>query len=123
MAMIPGDYCGQGTIGLEIAAQVPDLDAIIVPIGGAGLIAGSSGGPCKHSKPNATVIGVEPERAASYTAALAAGKTGPNRDETNTGGWIERPKVGRKRVRAIARELVARTVLVRGRGLRWRCSA
>src|SRR6202040_155442 len=36
----PGVIAGQGTLGLEIIEQVPDLDAIIVPIGGAGLIAG-----------------------------------------------------------------------------------
>ena len=36
----PAIIAGQGTIGLEIAAQVPDLDAVIVPIGGGGLIAG-----------------------------------------------------------------------------------
>jgi len=36
----PAIIAGQGTIGLEIATQVPDLDAVIVPIGGGGLIAG-----------------------------------------------------------------------------------
>ena len=36
----PAIIAGQGTLGLEIAAQVPDVDAVIVPIGGAGLIAG-----------------------------------------------------------------------------------
>src|ERR1043165_834109 len=38
----PAIIAGQGTIGLEIAAQVPDVDAVIVPIGGAGLIAGGA---------------------------------------------------------------------------------
>src|SRR5207302_10438281 len=69
----PAIIAGQGSIGLEIAAQVPDLDAIIVPIGGAGLIAGVAVA-LQTLKPNTTVIGVEPERAASFTAALAAGK-------------------------------------------------
>jgi threonine dehydratase len=34
------DYIGQGTMGLEVLDQVPDLDAIVVPVGGGGLIAG-----------------------------------------------------------------------------------
>src|SRR5260370_820646 len=68
----PAIIAGQGTIGLEIAAQVPDLDAVIVPIGGAGLIAGVALA-LKTLKPSVNIIGVEPERAASFTAALAAG--------------------------------------------------
>jgi threonine dehydratase len=68
----PAIIAGQGVIGLEIAEQVPDADAVIVPIGGAGLIAGV-GLALKHAMPNAELIGVEPEHAAKYTAALAAG--------------------------------------------------
>src|SRR5882757_3139241 len=55
----PGIIAGQGTIGLEIAAQVPDLDAVIVPIGGGGLIAGIATA-LKRLKPNVKVYGVEP---------------------------------------------------------------
>ncbi|HEV8540994.1 MAG TPA: threonine ammonia-lyase [Verrucomicrobiae bacterium] len=67
---------GQGTMGLEIAAQVPDLDAIIIPVGGAGLLAGVSLA-LKSIKPNVVIIGVEPFRAASYSAALRAGRPVP----------------------------------------------
>ncbi|HMN95273.1 MAG TPA: threonine ammonia-lyase [Phycisphaerales bacterium] len=63
---------GQGTIGLEIVEQVPDADAIIVPVGGAGLIAGI-GLAVKTRKPAMRLVGVEPRRAASYVAALEAG--------------------------------------------------
>ena len=58
---------------MEIIEDVPCVDAVVVPIGGAGLIAGVS---CavKTLKPDTKVIGVEPEFAASYTAALRAGK-------------------------------------------------
>src|SRR5438552_4395795 len=69
----PAIIAGQGTIGLEIAAQVPDLDAVIVPIGGAGLIAGLALA-LKTLKPEVTIIGVEPQNAASFSAALRAGR-------------------------------------------------
>lgn len=63
---------GQGTVALEILEQTPDIDAIVAPIGGGGLIAGISRA-VKSLRPEIQVIGVEPEHAASYTAALAAG--------------------------------------------------
>ncbi|MEX2185640.1 MAG: threonine ammonia-lyase [Pirellulales bacterium] len=68
----PAIIAGQGVVGLEIAEQVPDADAVIVPIGGAGLIAGV-GVALKHALPSVELIGVEPEHAAKYSAALAAG--------------------------------------------------
>jgi threonine dehydratase len=64
---------GQGTMGLEILDQVPDLDAVIVPIGGGGLIAGIALA-IKTLKPNVRVIGVEAENTASFSAALKAGE-------------------------------------------------
>lgn len=45
---------GQGTIGLEILDEVPDLDAVIVPVGGAGLVAGIATA-VKHLKPNVKI--------------------------------------------------------------------
>jgi threonine dehydratase len=68
----PGVIAGQGTIGIEIINQVPDLDAVVVPIGGAGLIAGIALA-VKTLKPDVKVYGVEPTHAASFTAALSAG--------------------------------------------------
>ena len=62
---------GQGTLGLEIVEAVPDLDVVIVPVGGGGLIAGV-GTAVKALRPQAKVIGVEPERYASMVAALKA---------------------------------------------------
>lgn len=69
----PAVLAGAGTIGIEIIDDVPDVDAVVVPVGGAGLIAGIS---CavKTLKPDTKVFGVEPEFCASYTAALRAGK-------------------------------------------------
>jgi threonine dehydratase len=72
----PPILAGAGTIGMEIIDDVPDVEAVVVPIGGAGLIAGVS---CaiKTLKPDTKVIGVEPEFCASYSAAMKAGKPVP----------------------------------------------
>ena len=63
---------GQGTMGLEILEQTPDVEAVVVPVGGGGLLAGV-GTVMKARKPAVRVIGVEPENAPCFTAALAAG--------------------------------------------------
>ena len=67
----PPIIAGAGTIGIEIIEDVPCVDAVVVPVGGAGLIAGI-GCAVKTLKPNVKVYGVEPYFAASYTAALEA---------------------------------------------------
>jgi threonine dehydratase len=69
----PAIIAGQGTMGLEIVEQIPDLEAVIVPVGGAGLIAGVSLA-VKTLRPNAKIIAVEAENVASFSAALEAGK-------------------------------------------------
>jgi threonine dehydratase len=63
---------GQGTIALEILEQTPGVEAIVVPVGGGGLIAGI-GTVVKAKRPGVAVIGVEPVGAACLTAALAHG--------------------------------------------------
>jgi len=72
----PPILAGAGTIGVEMIEDVPEVDAVVVPVGGAGLIAGVS---CavKTLKPDVKVIGVEPEFCASYIAALHAGRPVP----------------------------------------------
>ena len=64
---------GQGTIAYEIFSDLPDVDVILVPIGGGGLCAGVAT-LTKLLNPNVQVIGVEPSGAASMKAALKAGK-------------------------------------------------
>ena len=64
---------GQGTMGLEILEQAPRVDAIVVPVGGAGLIAGI-GTVVKAKAPHVAMIGVEPEHAATLAASLEAAK-------------------------------------------------
>src|SRR6266516_3122485 len=69
----PAIIAGQGTMGLEIVEQVSDLDALIIPVGGAGLLAGVSLA-IKTLLPNTKIVAVEAENVASFSAALAAGK-------------------------------------------------
>ncbi|MEX2112818.1 MAG: threonine ammonia-lyase [Pirellulales bacterium] len=68
----PAIIAGQGTMGLEILEQVPDVEAIVVPVGGGGLLAGISLA-VKHSRPEVRIFGVQAERAAGFVAAQAAG--------------------------------------------------
>jgi len=64
---------GQGTIGLELLEQVPNLEAVVVPIGGGGLISGVA---CaiKESNPKIRVVGVQTERLPSMLRATEAGE-------------------------------------------------
>lgn len=64
---------GQGTIGLEIAADCPDIDVVLVPVSGGGLISGIAAA-IKAASPRTAVIGVEPELAADARDSLRAGK-------------------------------------------------
>ncbi|MEQ4209311.1 threonine/serine dehydratase [Actinopolymorpha sp. B9G3] len=68
----PAIIAGQGTIGLEVLEDVPDLDAIVVPVGGGGLVGGIAA-VVKEQRPSVRVIGVEPTGAACLHAALAEG--------------------------------------------------
>lgn len=63
---------GQGTVGVEILEDLPDVDAIIMPIGGGGLSSGVSYYVRQHA-PNTKLYGVEPEGAPSMQAAIANG--------------------------------------------------
>src|SRR5205085_2927015 len=65
----PAIIAGQGTMGLEIVEQVPDLDAIVVPVGGGGLLAGVALA-VKSRRPKIRIIAVEADHVASFSAAL-----------------------------------------------------
>ena len=69
----PWIIAGQGTAGLEILEQRPDVGTVIVPIGGGGLIAGIAAA-IKLSRPEVKVVGVEPEGAAKMKASVDAGR-------------------------------------------------
>jgi threonine dehydratase len=68
----PDVVAGQGTCGLEILEQRPDVDTILVPVSGGGLLAGISVAVA-GIKPSARVVAVEPAGAPKLSAALAAG--------------------------------------------------
>jgi threonine dehydratase len=63
---------GNGTIGLELVEDLPNLDTVLVPFGGGGLSSGIASA-VKQLRPQARVFACEPETAAAVTAALAAG--------------------------------------------------
>jgi threonine dehydratase len=64
---------GQGTVGLEILEDLPEVEMVLAPVGGGGLISGVATA-IKLSKPSVKVIGVEPELAGDAHASLRAGK-------------------------------------------------
>lgn len=85
---------GQGTVGLEISKQVVDFDAVLVKIGGGGLISGI-GSYMKEMKPKVEVIGCEPENSCEMTLSLEAGEIIDMAEELETlsgasAGGIER---------------------------------
>ena len=69
----PRVIAGQGTIGLELCEQVPDLEAVLVPVGGGGL-AGGLGVVMKALRPQAQLIGVQAQEVPGMRAALEAGE-------------------------------------------------
>jgi threonine dehydratase len=64
---------GQGTVGLELAADVDDLDVVLVPVGGGGLVSGVATA-IKALQPGARVVGVEPEAGDDVARSLRAGE-------------------------------------------------
>jgi threonine dehydratase len=69
----PWIIAGQGTTALELLEQVPDVDTLVIPIGGGGLIAGCSIA-AKATKPGIRIVGVEPATGNDAFLSLAAGK-------------------------------------------------
>jgi threonine dehydratase len=63
---------GNGTIGLELLEDLPDVDAVFVPIGGGGLVSGIASA-VKALRPGTRIVTVEPETAAALRASMAAG--------------------------------------------------
>lgn len=68
----PAVAAGQGTVGLEFLAAVPNVRTVVVPVGGGGLISGIAVA-VKQQRPTTLIIGVEPEQAPGVSESLAAG--------------------------------------------------
>jgi threonine dehydratase len=106
----PAVIAGQGTIGLELLDQVPSLEAVVVPVGGAGLIAGVSLA-IKSQKPSVQIIGVEDEVMPSFTRALEAGQPVAVPARPTLADGLATTRVGENAL-AIAKSRVDRVVTV-----------
>ncbi len=86
----PQVMAGQGTVGLEILEDAPSTDVVIVPVGGAGLIAGIAAAIAPRG---VRVVGVEPDGSGALDLALEAGAPVPIAPETRAGG-LDAPYAG-----------------------------
>jgi threonine dehydratase len=106
----PAIIAGQGTMGLEIIEQIPDLDAVVIPVGGGGLLAGVALA-VKTLRPQAKVIAVEAENVASFAAAQREGKPIRIQMQPTLADGLAIAQVGENAF-ATAAPLVDRTVIV-----------
>ncbi|MDQ2867317.1 MAG: threonine ammonia-lyase [Verrucomicrobiota bacterium] len=106
----PAIIAGQGTAGVEIVEQVPDLDAVIVPVGGGGLLAGVALA-VKTLKPRVKIIAVEAENVASFSAALNAGQPVTIATKPTLADGLAIPQVGANAF-AIAKDRIDRAETV-----------
>jgi threonine dehydratase len=106
----PAVIAGQGTVGLELHEQFPEIDTVIVAIGGGGLIAGTALA-LRSINPNLRVIGVEPTGATSMKDSVAAGRV-VTLDSVKTIAGTLAPRAVGPNTLGIVREHVAEIVLV-----------
>ncbi len=110
---------GHGTVGLEILSELPDVDVVVVPVGGGGLIGGISLA-IKSQRPNVQVIGAQSEATPIMYESLKAGKiVPPHRHEDYTiaeglAGGIEKGSI----TFSIAQQYVDEVMLVKEKSLR-----
>ena len=109
----PAVIAGQGTVGLEILRDVPDLDMLVVPVGGGGLISGIATA-VKATAPGIDIVGVQADSYPSMIAALK-GETAECRGDTIAEGIAV--KTPGRLTRAIIARLVKRLVAVDERRL------
>lgn len=112
----PWIVAGQGTCGLELLEQAPQVRRVLVPVGGGGLLGGVALA-VKSVRPDVEVIGVEPEAAASMQAALAAGAPTPIAVGETIADGLKPVQVGALN-HALAARHVARVVTVSDAAIR-----
>ena len=105
----PHVIAGQGTVGLELLEDLPELDLVVCPVGGGGLIAGIAT-VIKAERPQARVVAVEPERSPALHEALRAGHSVRVRP-TSVADGLSAPFAGELPL-AICRERVDGLILV-----------
>jgi threonine dehydratase len=110
---------GQGTVGLEMVSDQPDLDVLVVPIGGGGLISGIAT-IIKALKPNIRIIGVQSELYPSMQTAIYGGDLKCKGESLAEGIAVKRPG---ELTLPIIRSLVDEIVLVSEKHLEWAVSA
>lgn len=101
---------GQGTIGLELLEEVPELETVIVPVGGSGLIAGIATA-IKDARPSVRIVGVEAEASDAMGQALRAGASVQIGHQRTIADGINAPYAG-ERCLEIVRRLVDELVTV-----------
>jgi len=101
---------GHGTVGLEILEDSPDVEVVIVPVGGGGLISGIAAA-IKLKKPNVQVIGVEPVTADVMSRSLASGKPERMEQPRSVADGLAAPFAGEHTL-AHVQKFVDRVVLV-----------
>src|SRR6185436_9155754 len=106
----PSGLAGAGTVGLEIVEDARELDAVLVPIGGGGLMGGVASA-VKQLRPRCRLIGVELEAGPGMTPALAAGQPVPAPRPRTLADGLTPPFVGALPLE-IARECLDEIVLV-----------
>jgi threonine dehydratase len=95
---------GQGTIGLELLEQVPTLEAVIVPIGGGGLIAGIATA-IRESHPEVEIFGVEAERLPAMKMSVAAQRVIPLRSANTIADGISVARVGEQTLHIVSQQV------------------
>ena len=105
----PTVIAGQGTVGLEIVEDRPDVDAVVVPVGGGGLVSGVAVA-AKAAFPDVRVVAVEPDGSRALNAALEAGRPVPVTPDSIADG-LSAPFAGERCV-AICRRLVDELITV-----------
>ncbi len=105
----PDVIAGQGTVGLEIVEDLPEVDLVVVGVGGGGLISGIAAA-VHQLRPGARVIGVEPERSNALSLGLAAGEP-VNLTPVSIADGLGAPFAGRWTI-PLARRYVDDVVLV-----------
>lgn len=101
---------GQGTLGLELLDDVPEMDMVLIAIGGGGLIAGMAAA-IKQQKPDVTIIGVEPVGAPSMLESLKAGRP-VTLSEVHTIADTLSPRAVSEQTLALTQRYVDQVVLV-----------
>ncbi len=100
---------GQGSVGLELLEQVPDLARVVVPVGGGGLLSGIAVA-VKAARPEVTLVGVQVEACAPFQASLAAGEVVPYEAQQATiadGIAVKRPgELTLRHIEALVDEMV-----------------